>query len=75
MLGETVKHEAAYWSHRLFSFGRAVNLDKLLDAWTDAATRTEALRMVFLPAAAYSVDGADSASSPSVPPLSFWLHR
>ncbi|KAK0434815.1 putative peptide synthetase [Armillaria borealis] len=64
MLGETVKHEAAYWSHRLFSFGRAVNLDKLLDAWTDVATRTEALRMVFLPAAAYSVDGADSASSP-----------
>ncbi|KAK0501009.1 putative peptide synthetase [Armillaria luteobubalina] len=64
MLGETVKHEAAYWSHRLFSFGRAVNLDKLLEAWTDVATRTEALRMVFLPAAAYSVDRADSASSP-----------
>lgn len=75
MLGETVKYEAAYWSHRLFSFGRAVNLDKLLDAWTDVATRTEALRMVFLPAAAYSVDGADSASSPSVLPLSLWLHR
>ncbi|KAK0185195.1 putative peptide synthetase [Armillaria mellea] len=64
MLGETVKHETAYWSHRLFSFGRAVNLDTLLEAWTDVATRTEALRMVFLPAAAYSAGSADSASSP-----------
>ncbi|KAK0209228.1 putative peptide synthetase [Desarmillaria ectypa] len=64
MLGETVKHESAYWSHRLFSFGKAVNLDKLLEAWTDVATHTEALRTVFLPAAAYSVAGADAASLP-----------
>ncbi|KAG7451863.1 putative peptide synthetase [Guyanagaster necrorhizus] len=64
MLGETIKHEAAYWSHRLFSFGRAVDLDKLLEAWVNVATCTEALRIVFLPAAAYSVAGGDSTSSP-----------
>ncbi|KAL1744044.1 putative peptide synthetase [Schizophyllum fasciatum] len=53
MLGETIKDPAAYWSHRLFYLGDNCNVDKLIDAWKSLASKTEALRLAFAPAATY----------------------
>ncbi|KAL1728701.1 putative peptide synthetase [Schizophyllum commune] len=59
MLGETIKDPAAYWSHRLFYLENGCDIQRLINAWKTLALRTEALRLAFAPAAAYSaaVDG------------------
>ena len=59
MLGETIKDPAAYWSHRLFYLESDCDVPRLISAWKTLALRTEALRLVFAPAASYSaaVDG------------------
>ncbi|KAF9033277.1 acetyl-CoA synthetase-like protein [Hymenopellis radicata] len=53
MLGETVKNTSAYWSHRLFKLDCTLEVDRLIRSWELVATRTEVLRVVFLPAAAH----------------------
>ncbi|KAL1693266.1 hypothetical protein GGG16DRAFT_123376 [Schizophyllum commune] len=59
MLGETIKDPAAYWSHRLFYLESDCDVPRLISAWKTLALRTEALRLVFAPAASYTaaVDG------------------
>ncbi|KIY67738.1 putative peptide synthetase [Cylindrobasidium torrendii FP15055 ss-10] len=54
MLGETTKDPTAYWSHRLFALQDSVDVNALEAAWEKAASKIEALRTVFVPAAAYS---------------------
>uniref|UniRef100_D8PSX8 Carrier domain-containing protein n=1 Tax=Schizophyllum commune (strain H4-8 / FGSC 9210) TaxID=578458 RepID=D8PSX8_SCHCM len=54
MLGETIKDPAAYWSHRLFHLENDCDVPRLISAWKTLALRTEALRLVFAPAASYS---------------------
>ncbi|KIK69417.1 hypothetical protein GYMLUDRAFT_152778 [Collybiopsis luxurians FD-317 M1] len=62
MLGESIKNPGAYWSHRLLRLHKHVDLECLRNAWDQIIQRHEALRVVFLPAAAYSVSDSDSDS-------------
>ncbi|KIK50220.1 hypothetical protein GYMLUDRAFT_51337, partial [Collybiopsis luxurians FD-317 M1] len=59
MLGESIKNLGAYWSHRLLRLHKHVDLECLRNAWDQIIQWHEALRVVFLPAAAYSVSDSD----------------
>lgn len=64
MLGETVRNPAAYWSHRLFPLRPTIDVGALHAAWENVAHRTEMLRAVFVPAAAYTSNYSQSQTMP-----------